>query len=152
MSAKNTMTSVLVPLQQRPLLLPAACVVEVLDYSRPEKTTRETDWLLGNTLWRGQEIPVISFEKLNRRQFAEFSATNRIMIVRRTTEECDIPYYGMIVQGLPQSQSLVPEDMTVSQEETGPAEKIQVLFREVPAILPDLAYVEEQLTVVNTLA
>ena len=146
MSDNNTMSSLLVSLQQRPLILPTACVVEVLDYSRPANKTSGADWLLGNTRWRGQDIPVISFELLNQRQFAEFSATNRIMIVRRTTEECEIPYYGVVIQGLPQPLELHEKDIKESSEEAGAAEKMQVMFKEIPAVLPDLGRIEEKLS------
>ena len=146
MSGNNTIASLLVPLQQRPLLLPTACVVEVLEYSRPTKKASDHPWLLGETRWRGQEIPVISFELLNQRKFAEFSATNRIMIVRRTTEECEIPFYAMVIQGLPQPLELSKDDIKPSQEDVGTAEKMQVTFKNVPVALPDLGLVEESLS------
>ncbi|OED44694.1 hypothetical protein ACH42_06855 [Endozoicomonas sp. (ex Bugula neritina AB1)] len=146
MSGNNSVSSALVPLQQRPLLLPIACIIDVLDYRRPEETDADISWFLGNTHWRSQNIPVISFERLNQRQFAEFSATNRIMIIRRTTEECSIPYYGVVIQGMPQTQTITEKDIIDSSEETGPAEKMQILFKEVPVILPDLGFIEEKLS------
>lgn len=148
MSGNDTLSSALVPLQQRPLLLPAVCIIEILDYSRPTEFNAAMDWLLGNIQWRSQKIPVVSFERLNQRQFAEFSATNRIMIIRRTTEECEVPYYGMVIQGLPQPHTLTKGEISTSQDSVGPAEKMQALFREIPVVIPNLGFVEKQLSAV----
>ncbi len=142
----NTVSSLLVPLQQRPLLLPAACVVEVIDFVRPQNSFPEIDWVLGATRWRGLDIQVVSFELLGQSQFTEFSATNRIMIVRRTTEACSEPFYGLVTQGMPKPVELHPDDLKLRETSHTPSEKMQVLFRDLPTTLPDLAFLEERLS------
>ena len=146
MSGHNTMSSLLVSLQQTPLLLPMACVVEVLDYTRPASISTDNDWLLGSIHWHGKKIPIVSFELLNHRQFTEFSASNKIMVVRRTTEQGVIPFYGVVTQGLPKPIELSKEEVSISAEQPRPAEKMQVLYKEVSAVLPDLGYLEEKLS------
>lgn len=139
-------SSVLIPMQQRPLLIPSACIAGVQDYSRPEQNYPETEWLLGDLHWRGIKIPVVSFERLNRGRFAEFSATNRIAIMHRTGKSDGLPFYAMVVQGIPQPLTLVREEVRNSAEEKGPMEKHRVILREVPASIPDLVLLEQKVT------
>ncbi len=139
-------SSVLIPMQQRPLLIPSACIAAVQDYSRPEQNYPETEWLLGDLLWRGIKIPVVSFERLNGGRFAEFSATNRIAIMHRTGKSDDLPFYAMVVQGIPQPLTLMREEVRNSAEEKGPMEKHRVILREVPASIPDLILLEQKVT------
>lgn len=140
-----SISSILVPMQQRPLLLPTACIAEVQDYSRPEDNYSETDWLLGDVLWRGQKIPVVSFERMNQGRFAEFSASNRIAVMNRTTKNERLPFYGMVIQGIPQPLTLMREEVRNSAEEPGPMEKHRVMMRDIPASIPDLAILEQRL-------
>lgn len=148
----KTISSVLIPMQQRPLLIPSACIAGIQDYSRPEDNYPETEWLLGDLDWRGTKIPVISFERLNQGRFAEFSATNRIAIMHRTSKNDSLPFYAMVVQGVPQPLTLVREEVRNSAEEKGPMEKYRIIMRDVPASIPDLSLVEQKLTSSSHLA
>ncbi|MBO9495063.1 chemotaxis protein CheW [Thalassotalea sp. G20_0] len=145
-------SSVLIPMQQRPLLIPSVCIAGIQDYSRPEANYPETEWLLGDLDWRGTKIPVISFERLNHGRFAEFSATNRIAIMHRTSKNDSLPFYAMVVQGIPQPLTLVREEVRNSAEEKGPMEKYRIIMRDVPASIPDLSLVEQKLTSSSDLA
>ncbi|WP_066016065.1 chemotaxis protein CheW [Endozoicomonas atrinae] len=139
-------SSVLMPMQQRPLLIPSACIAGIQDYSRPEQNYPETEWLLGDLSWRGMKIPVVSFERLNKGRFAEFSATNRIAIMHRTDKNDDLSFYAMVVQGVPQPLKLVREEVRNSAEEKGPMEKYRVILRDVPASIPDLSLLEQKIS------
>ena len=136
-------SSVLIPIQQRPLLIPSACIAGIQDYSRPEQNYPDTEWLLGDLRWRGIKIPVVSFERLNQGRFAEFSATNRIAIMHRTSKNDNLPFYAMVVQGVPQPLTLVREEVRNSAEEKGPMEKHRVILRDVPVSIPDLMLLEQ---------
>lgn len=136
-------SSVLIPMQQRPLLIPSACIAGIQDYSRPEANYPETEWLLGDLNWRGTKIPVVSFERLNQGRFSEFSATNRIAIMHRTSKNDSLPFYAMVVQGIPQPLTLVREEVRNSAEEKGPLEMHRVILRDVPVSIPDLALLQQ---------
>lgn len=145
-------SSVLMPMQQRPLLIPSACIVGIQDYSRPEQNYPDTEWLLGDLRWRGIKIPVVSFERLNQGRFAEFSATNRIAIMHRTSKNDNLPFYAMVVQGVPQPLTLVREEVRNSAEEKGPMEKHRVILRDVPASIPDLELLEQKIAAVISIS
>ncbi|MFK0572119.1 hypothetical protein [Endozoicomonas sp.] len=143
--SRQSISSVLIPMQQRPLLIPSVCIASIQDYSRPEENYPETQWLLGDLLWRGIKIPVVSFERMNQGRFAEFSATNRLAILRRTSKSDKLPFYAMVVQGVPQPLTLIREEVRNSAEEKGPMEKHRIILREIPASIPDLALLEQKI-------
>ena len=54
--------SLLVPLAQERLIVPRACVAEVVTWQAPEKMEGAPPWYLGTIHWSGRAVPVISFE------------------------------------------------------------------------------------------
>ncbi|MRI31551.1 hypothetical protein EOPP23_00910 [Endozoicomonas sp. OPT23] len=142
----STVDSLLLPMQQRPLLIPVDCLADVIDYSRPTKTNNDEDWYLGKIDWRGQSIPLITFERANQGRFAEFSATARIAVMHSATGNEQLPFYGMVVQGVPQNISVSEENITASDDQPRPAETLRVTVREMAMAIPDLARLEQMLT------
>ena len=145
MDAAKTIATLLIPMQQKPLLVPEACIAEIVDYRRPTPGQQQADWYLGNVGWRGLEIPLISFERLNQGRFADFSATARIAIMHNTSGNPDLPFYAVVIQGLPQPVPAKETDVKSAAADSGPAEMARVLVREMPAVIPNLPLVEEQL-------
>ena len=141
----TTLSSLLIPMQQKPLLVPAVCVVDIIDYSRPTGKNHPEDWYLGDIVWRGQQIPLIAFERLNQRRFAEFSASARLAVFNTMTEGSETAFYGMVIQGLPQSIELQFSDIQTAEADVGVAEKTQVIVNELPSCIPDLELVDEKL-------
>ena len=145
MDTQKTLASLLIPMQQKPLLVPQACVAEVVDYRRPVPSAGSADWHLGNIDWREQEIPLLSFERANHRRFADFSATARIAVINKTSDSSEIPFYALVIQGLPQAIEATEEELVATEEPIGPAEIAQVSLREMPAVIPNLPLVESML-------
>lgn len=141
----RTLSSLLIPMQQKPLLVPAVCIVDIIDYSRPTGKNHPEDWYLGDIVWRGQQIPLIAFERLNQRRFAEFSASARLAVFNTMTEGSETPFYGMVIQGLPQSIELQFSDVQTAEAEVGVAEKMQVTVNQLPSCIPNLELVDEKL-------
>ena len=144
--SEREIQSLLVPMQQKPLLLPMACLAEVIDYFRPENSTDESDWYLGDIEWRGVLIPLVSFERFNKSRFTEFSATARIAIMNKTVDSAKHGFYGLVIQGVPQPLTLTRGDIHFSDDEPGPAEISRVMVKALPATIPDLEELESQLS------
>ena len=60
-----TIACTLVPIQHFDLLVPNNCVAEVLRSTKIDDNLSTNPWHIGNALWNDQEIPIISFEKLD---------------------------------------------------------------------------------------
>ncbi|WP_422139234.1 chemotaxis protein CheW [Endozoicomonas sp. ALC020] len=147
----RSLKSGLIPMQQKPLLLPASCIADVVDYSRPSGNREKNSWFLGEIDWRGQTLPLISFERINGGRFAEFSATARIAVMHSSTGNEQLPFYGMVIQGIPRTLDLTAGDVQPAIEaDTGSAETFRVIIKEIPAAIPDLEKVEQQLSAMFT--
>ncbi len=144
-TSNQEIKSLLLPLQQHPLLLPMACLAEVIDYIQPESIQEDNHWYLGNIDWRGVTVPLMAFERINEQQFTSHSITTRIAILKKTLTNTRYSFYGLIIQGVPQPLTLGKQDILPSNEVTGPAERRQAIINGLPAIIPNLASVEHKL-------
>ena len=142
----NAIKSLLVPMQQTPLLLPLACLAEVIDYFRPFDQADTNSWHLGSVDWRGTQIPLVSFERFNETDFSPLASTSRIAVINKTTEEGKFGFYGVVIQGIPQPLRLTRGDVFPSDDELGPAEVTRMVVKEISVMIPDLEELEVQLS------
>ena len=54
--------SLLIPLADARLLVPRACVAEVIGYQNPSPMERAPPWYLGLLNWNARSLPLVSFE------------------------------------------------------------------------------------------
>ena len=54
--------SLLVPLVDGRLIIPRACVAEVVGFQTPSEMTGAPPWYIGTVPWNGKAVPLVSFE------------------------------------------------------------------------------------------
>ena len=59
---RDELYSLLVPLAGERLIVPRACVAEVIGYQAPAEMTNAPPWYVGVVSWGGRNVPVVSFE------------------------------------------------------------------------------------------
>lgn len=141
--------AVWVPLEDGYLLLPNALVAEVVLYNPPRPVPKTPDWLLGLASWRGQQVPLVSFERLIGRGRPRPGNKSRILVLYGLGSLAErLPYYGLLSVGMPRlyrasAQTLKPD----AHQETFPAVAQGVLVGEGinqrPAWIPDVDYLAE---------
>ena len=65
--AEEIVRSQIITLNGFNLVLPNTCIAEVINYIEPTPVEDAPEWFLGNILWRGITIPIVSFEEANDR-------------------------------------------------------------------------------------
>ena len=143
--------SLLVPLQGERLLVPRACVAEVIAFVAPELA--ETDqprapWFLGYITWNDRRLPVASFEAMSGDQPKRRPGRTRIVVFNTLGDAFEGGYYGLITQGFPQLVR-VNADVLTAETEQGWADGQPVICRarminEFP-LIPDLERLEEMI-------
>jgi len=139
--------SLLIPMVQDKLFLPNASLAEIVSYSDPIAVEDGPDWCLGMLDWRGMQVPLISFEAMQEVPQADITRKNRIAVFNSLSNNKKLPFFAMLVQGLPHlmlaNQSLV----STLAEETGDdvAVKAHVLVEAEPAVIPDLDAIESMI-------
>src|SRR5207253_11140901 len=58
----NEIYSLLVPLTEARLIIPRACVAEVIGFQTPSELTGAPPWYIGTVPWNGKAAPLVSFE------------------------------------------------------------------------------------------
>ncbi len=139
--------SLLIPVQQATLLLPNAAVAEIIDYRDPQPISDAPKWLLGMVPWRGLQLPLLSFEAVLHGAPPEASARLRIAVMNTLNGNPDVPFFGIVLQGIPHLVRADEASVTRTDQgdEATPGVLARVDVNGEPAIIPDLDAVEKML-------
>jgi chemosensory pili system protein ChpC len=113
------------------LIVPRACVAEVVRYTAPEQEAGAHNWMLGTVNWNGRELPVVSFEG-----------------TLASTGQLKTGYFGALTQGFPQlvrvNRDVLQLDSTEGWPKDAPVLCRVKMINEFP-LIPDLERLEAML-------
>lgn len=144
--------SLLLPISGYNLLLPGTMVAEVVSYTEPSplpEQTEEIPWLLGMVPWRGERVPLIALETVMSAASGEPGSQARIAVIKGITDQTAIPHFGILTQQIPRLVTVHPETIEVLEDEQASdyqGIEAQVLVTGEPALVPDLEYLERELS------
>ncbi|AKS40745.1 chemotaxis protein CheW [Wenzhouxiangella marina] len=137
--AETEIRSVMVPISGAHILVPNATVAEVVGYSDPQPVPDAPEWLLGTFLWRGWQVPLISFAALT--ETAETERTNgaRFCITKTLIQNERMPYVAILAQGFPRLTTITEDNLTEVPMDSKPiAVAGKVIVESTEALVPDL--------------
>ena len=140
--------SLLVPLAEDRLIVPRACVVEVVRYTEPDTEAGAHKWMMGNVSWNGRELPVASFEGTLGKEVPVSTGRTRIVVFYATTGQLKTGFFGVLTQGFPQlvrvNKDVLQLDSTEGWPDTAPVLCKVKMINEFP-LIPDLERLENML-------
>jgi chemosensory pili system protein ChpC len=110
--SETEIRSVLVPVTGAELLVPNASIAEIVGYTTPEPIEQAPDWLLGNILWHGWQVPVVSFGMLTEQLETESVEGAKICVSKSLTNNERMPYIGILAQGFPRLVTVTESALT----------------------------------------
>jgi len=138
--------SLLVPLNQERLIVPRACVAEVVRYTPLEADERAPPWLRGLMSWNGRQVPVISFEELAGLVPAEPGGRTRVTILSAISGRLAGGFFGVLTEGFPQlvrvNREVLQPAARQAWPENGPVICQIRMINEYP-LIPDLEVIED---------
>jgi chemosensory pili system protein ChpC len=142
---QNLLHSLLVPLVGRRLIVPRACVAEVIGLAQFRLREQEPAWLLGDVAWSDHFVPLVSFEATCGDPVPDIGGRSRAVILRSLTGRLGRGGLALLCQGLPQLVR-VSEDVLQVEPNSGELGDAPVLCRvrvvnETP-LVPDLEKLE----------
>lgn len=143
--AQAPLSSLIIPLQDRNLLLPDATIVEVTPMAGLIVESRKQRWILGHKHWRNLRIPVVSFETLSGGSLKKHSENACIAVFKGIGGDETLPFWGMLVQGAPRALRVNEQDICELDERISEAELMSVQLKSEHARIPDLDRLEQQL-------
>jgi chemosensory pili system protein ChpC len=137
--AETEIRSVMVPLTGTQILIPNATVAEVVGFSEPEPLPDSPDWLLGSFLWRGWQVPLVSYATLIESAQGESTNGARMCITKTLINNERMPYIAILAQGFPRLTTITEDNLTEVPTESNPiAVAGRVIIDSTEAVVPDL--------------
>ena len=141
--------SLLVPLTNARLILPRACVAEVVSFTPPSAPPDPAaPWLVGMLEWNGRDIPMVSFEAACGLDVARPSGRVRAVVVRCLGTDLDAGHFGLLTQGFPQlvrvNAAVLEPDPESAWPESSPVICQLRMINQRP-VIPDLEQLEQMI-------
>lgn len=141
--------SLLVPLAGERLLVPRACVAEVITWQEPEKMPNAPLWYLGTVQWNGRIVPVVSFEATCGQDIPAAGGRTRIVILVALSGQLTGGHFGVVTQGFPQLVRVNPDVVKADPTRTFPEHTTvlcQVRMVNETPLIPDFEYLEKMIS------
>lgn len=135
----NEIPSLMVPLQGRPLLVPNLAVAEIVPFNAPVPVPGKPQWFLGQIMWRGVKVPVISVVQM-RGEDEDIPPEARITMFNGLSGE--VPFYGVVTHGIPRLVRVRQQDIEPTDGMYTPVDDAFVAVGGELAIIPNLAQLE----------
>jgi len=143
---RQILSCVLIPVADRQLLLPNVALAEIVDFANPEPAPEGSpDWLVGHMVWRGLNLPLISYDAANGGQAVtpegnrgRIAVLNAISDHRRRQ-----PFLAIVTQGIPRLIKVEEPLVRETEEEKGPADRMSVDLEGQALYIPNLEYLEK---------
>ncbi len=143
--AESPLPSLIIPLQDRSLLLPACTLAEVTPMAGLIVESHSQRWVLGHKHWRNLRIPVVCFETLSGGSLKKHSEKACIAVFKSFAGNDKLPFWGMLVQGQPRTVKVSEKDICELDEHLSDTELMSVQLKNEHLRIPDLDSVEKQL-------
>jgi chemosensory pili system protein ChpC len=144
--------SLLVPLTDGRLIIPRACVAEVVGFQTPSEMTGAPPWYIGTVPWNGKAVPLVSFEGACGQMIPPASGRTRIVTLGTRVEGGN---FALVSQGFPQlvrvSNDVVRPDNSRVFPDRAPVICQVRMINETP-LVPDLERLEEMIAEETTIA
>jgi chemosensory pili system protein ChpC len=140
--------SLLIPLGEGRLIVPRACVAEVVGFSVPSEMTGAPPWYIGTVPWSGKAVPLVSFEGACGQTIPAPSGRTRVVVFHCLGTRLDGGNFALVSQGFPQlvrvSSDVVRPDNSRVFPERAPVICQVRMVNETP-LVPDLERLEEMI-------
>jgi len=141
----NEVASLLIPLNEKQLLLPNVTVAEIIPYRAPTIISDHASWLLGQLEWRNVHIPVLSYEMINGSAMPSIDGA-RLAVINGTGSNANLPFYAILIQGIPKLTHVKEDDIvTVEAMHSGKYDQVAVSLYDEQAMIPNLEMIENEL-------
>src|SRR5690606_25346453 len=133
------LTTLLLPLQARHLLVPNVSMAELIGHQLPQRPAQSLpDWIQGFIQWRGESVPLVLYENYAGKRRGAESNDLRIAVMNSINDHYQGRFYGLLLQGIPRTLNVTEEDLVNLAGEPASGTLFQVDTPLGKADLPDL--------------
>ena len=126
------MKCIILTLKKENVLIPGALVAEILSVENIQKIPDSPHWFVGKIKWRGEDIPLVSFEAVSEQSEVVLNRSTQVAVLYALNDDTELasPYIGLMITGVPHvnrfSADQLKTDEEVSVEHSMVAQRIKV--------------------------
>lgn len=147
----NEIRGIMMPVaEDKKVLLPNAIIAEVVSYKKLKSIDSSPNWLLGEMNWRGYDLPVICYNSLSTGIHSTFEKKGRVAVIKSLGNIEKMPYFAMLVSGVPRLQLVTQGDLQVHQTDENENNAIasRVTIQDEMSEIPNIRFIEHVLNTV----
>jgi len=138
----SEVSSLMIPLGEKSLLVPNSCIVEVVPKAGQLSTSGEYPWLLGDLSWRNLTLPCISFEHLSGTNTEPAEYQGSVAIFNTMGDAFAKRFYAMSIYGIPRLARVTEEEIVEDSQVTNAYEKLYLKLNGESCVIPDVDAIE----------
>jgi len=121
-------------------------VAEVMDFQSPVPREDMPAWYLGDLVWRGTSLPMVSIEGMLGGSVAQPARRSRTLVLNTLNGNRSLSHIGMIAQALPTLARVTEENLEASKinNDLGDLISRSVSVNNSLALIPDLDELERR--------
>ena len=111
---------VILTLRKENVVIPNALVAEIISVKEVVESENTPDWFLGNMNWRGEGVPLLSFEAAAGEVVSKVNLNTQAVVlyaVGKDGEDVKSPYLGLVMSGVPHVSRFSREQITIDSED-----------------------------------
>ena len=111
---------VILTLRKENVVIPNALVAEIISVKDVVEGENTPDWFLGNMNWRGEGVPLLSFEAAAGDEVSKVNLNTQAVVlyaVGKGGEDVKSPYLGLVMSGVPHVSRFAREQITIDSED-----------------------------------
>jgi len=140
----DVIRSVLLPMMHTRLLVPNSAVAEIIAYATPNKIIQEPPWCIGVFDWRGQQVPLISYEAIQGEKIPRVSRRARIAVCNAISGIPGLQFFGLVCAHIPHLVRVHKDNIRIAEHQMPLATSLQdVIVEEIEATIPRIEVIEE---------
>ena len=143
---------VILTISEDKLVLPNAAVAEIVPILNIINVANKPAWMLGYLDWRGNSVPLVSFEALGSVRMPSLASGEvKAAVLYSVSGDKKFPFMAILVQGMPKVISVKPDDVISNKDEIHhPAIEQKVMMFDDEASIVDLEKLEQLIKYIMT--
>ncbi len=111
---------VILTLRKENVVIPNALVAEIISVKDVVESENTPEWFLGNMNWRGEGVPLLSFEAAGGDEVSKVNLNTQAVVfyaVGKDGEDVKSPYLALVMSGVPHVSRFTREQITIDIED-----------------------------------
>ena len=111
---------VILTLRKENVIVPNALVAEIISVKEVVENENNPEWFLGNMSWRGNDVPLLSFEAAAGYKVSKVNLNTQAVVLYAVGKDGDdvaSPYLGLVMSGVPHISRFTREQIVIDSEE-----------------------------------